>query len=187
MKLTRRVTIGGLLLASARPLAGLAQPAAALAPTPACGSFPTPPQESGPFHLEGAPQRRTLWPAGRAQPFRLSGRVLDQQCRPIPAARIEVWHADDEGRYDNRGYDGRGWQVTGETGEWQFDTIMTSHYSFRTAHYHFRIAAEGFAELTTQLYLPEHPRNGEDHLFDPALVLQMAGDRRSGVFDFVLS
>jgi len=124
------------LLASAS--AG-AQPAPApLTRTPSCdGLEPTPPVTEGPFYKPDAPQRRNFAddvPDGER--ITLAGFVLDEQCRPQAQALVELWHADDEGRYDNAGYRLRGHQFTDDNGRWWFTTIMPAVYTGRTRHYH---------------------------------------------------
>lgn len=160
-----------------------------LPPTPACesGSEPTPRQTEGPFFRPNSPQRSDLTAdAGSRQRFSLRGFVLDTRCRAIPEAMVEIWHADERGEYDNSGYRWRAHQFTDEAGRWGFDTILTQHYSFRTAHYHFRVQRPGGAVLTTQLYFPDHPRNSRDRLFDPGLAMALSDDRSTGRFDFIL-
>ncbi len=104
----------------------------------------------------------------------LLGFVLDRNCQPVPGAMVEIWHADNQGRYDNRGHRLWGHQFTDEAGRWRFETIVTQHYAFRTAHYHFRVRPEEGRLLTTQLYLPEHLRNQDDPYFDPRLLLTIS-------------
>ncbi|GEC37770.1 hypothetical protein EME01_18420 [Sinorhizobium meliloti] len=99
---------------------------------------------------------------------------------------VEIWHADERGEYDNDGYRWRAYQLTDDAGRWGFDTILTQHYSFRTAHYHIRVQPRGGEVLTTQLYFPDHPRNHGDRLFDPRLVMALDDDRSTGRFDFVV-
>jgi protocatechuate 3,4-dioxygenase beta subunit len=160
-----------------------------LAPTPACesGSEETPQQTAGPFYQPGSPRRSDLTAdAGSRQRLSLRGFVLDTRCRPIPDAMVEIWHADERGEYDNAGYRWRAHQFADAEGRWGFDTILTEHYSFRTAHYHFRVQRPGAHVLTTQLYFPDHPRNVSDRLFDPRLVMALSEDGSTGRFDFVL-
>jgi protocatechuate 3,4-dioxygenase beta subunit len=158
--------------------------------TPACesGSERTPQQTEGPFYRPHSPRRSDLTAdAGAQQRFSLRGFVLDTRCRAVPDAMVEIWHADERGEYDNGGYRWRAHQFTDDAGRWGFDTILTQHYSFRTAHYHFRVQRPGGDVLTTQLYFPDHPRNSRDRLFDPRLVMAIAEEGSSGRFDFVLS
>lgn len=157
--------------------------------TPACESEtqPTLQQTAGPFFRPNAPLRSDLTAdAGSQRRFSLHGFVLDTRCQPVPDAIVELWHADERGEYDNAGYRWRAYQLTDEAGRWGFDTILTQHYSFRTAHYHFRVQRKGGDVLTTQLYFPDHPRNAGDRLFDPRLVMALNYEHSTGRFDFVV-
>lgn len=87
----------------------------------------------------------------------LSGRVLNMDCTQfIPNTLIDIWHADDAGRYDNLGYNLRGKTLSNAQGFYFFETIMPGKYlnggKFRPAHIHFKITPPGFEELITQLY-----------------------------------
>lgn len=193
MRSTRRQLIAAL---AALPSAAMLRPAAAtqagLAPTPQCAEpgEATPAQIAGPYYRPDSPLRRDLRAsAGEGEPMDLAGHVLDTRCRPLSGAVVELWHADPDGRYDNRGFRLRGHQVTDAAGRWAFDTLLTREYPRRTAHYHFRLHYPGARVLVTQLYFPDHPRNARDRMFDPRLVMRMSGPaaHRSGQFDFVLA
>jgi len=195
MKPTRRSVLRSLLAAPpATVVAGSSTHVWAqvseLAPTPACESVaqPTIRQTEGPFFRPNSPRRSDLTgDGGPQQRFSLRGFVLDTRCRPVPGAMVEIWHADERGEYDNSGYRWRAHQFADEAGRWGFDTILTQHYSFRTAHYHFRVQRPGGEVLATQLYFPDHPRNSRDRLFDPRLVMSLSDDRSAGRFDFILA
>lgn len=193
MQKTRRTVLKA-LLAVPPSLAFLSDrmiaQAADLSLTPSCAGDEeeTLEQTQGPFYRPDAPLRSSLGPAAAGQSaFTLCGFVIDTRCNPVPGAIVEIWHADHEGNYDNHGLGWRGHQVTDAKGRWGFDTIMTHHYSFRTAHYHFRIKVPGRPLLTTQLYLPDHPRNENDHLFDPRLLMTLDRKNVVGRFDFVVA
>jgi protocatechuate 3,4-dioxygenase beta subunit len=135
-------------------------------------------QTAGPFYMPDAPLKRDLASdVEGGPPLTLAGFVLDPRCQPIPGAMVEIWHADENGEYDNDGFRLRGHQLTDAEGRWGFTTIVTQHYAFRTAHYHFNVRRPDGGLLTTQLYFPNHPRNTSDRLFDPRLVLHMSSDR----------
>jgi protocatechuate 3,4-dioxygenase beta subunit len=172
------------------PRALLAQ-APALEPTPACGDdTPTLSQTAGPYYKPASPQRRDLRSEfGRGKPIDLAGFVVDTHCRPLSDVLVEIWHADDSGTYDNAGFRLRGQQRTDAQGRWAFETIVTQHYSVRTAHYHFRVQRPGGRALITQLYFPDHPRNAGDGIFDSRLLMRMSQQvqRPHGRFDFVLA
>lgn len=193
MTTSRRRILGALLAAPPAlvwagrvPLARAGE--AGLAPTPHCPDDPeaTPRQTPGPFYTPEAPRRSDLTGDGAGRCFGLHGFVLDARCRPVADAVVELWHADDDGAYDNRGYRWRAHQISDGAGRWRFDTILPGRYGRRTPHYHFRILRPGGAALITQLYLPDHPHNQRDWLFDPRLVMDLSADEGSGRFDFVL-
>lgn len=182
---TRRALLGGAL-----GLAGLASlPAAARADGAACGA-PTPRQTEGPFFRPDSPLVRNLRAGGEpGRPLELACRLLDRDCRPLPGAIVELWHADDGGRYDNAGFRLRGHQVTDPDGRFGFETIVPGLYPGRTRHYHLILAPGGGRPLTTQLYFPDEPRNARDRIFDPALLLRLEtrGQGLLGRFDFVVA
>jgi protocatechuate 3,4-dioxygenase beta subunit len=162
----------GLVLAADE---GLAQ--AALAPTPAChdGDMPTQPQIEGPFFKPASPLRGDLREPGIVgRPVELAGFVLTRTCRPVAGALIELWHADDQGDYDNTGFRLRGHLFADPKGHYAFRTIVPGLYPGRTRHFHVKVqAAAESPVLTTQLYFPNEPRNREDDFFSPRLVMQM--------------
>lgn len=52
---------------------------------------------------------------------------------------------------------------------------MPGSYPERTPHLHVKVQRKGGQVLTTQLYLPNHPGNAQDFLFDPRLSLVSKG------------
>jgi protocatechuate 3,4-dioxygenase beta subunit len=161
-----------------------------LAPTPACGDDdPTPQLTAGPFYKPSSPRKRDLRSEfGRGNPIDLAGFVVDTRCRPLSDVLVEIWHADEAGNYDNRGFLLRGHQRTDAEGRWAFQTIFTKNYSNRTAHYHFRVQRQGGRALVTQLFFPGHSLNAADNLFNPRLLMRMSRQAGAelGRFDFVI-
>jgi protocatechuate 3,4-dioxygenase beta subunit len=164
-----------------------------LSPTPAChnGEMPTRPEIEGPFFKPASPLRGDLREPGMAgRPVELAGYVLTRSCRPVAGALIELWHADDQGEYDNKGFRLRGHQFADAKGYFAFRTIMPGLYPGRTRHFHVKVqAAAESPVLTTQLYFPDEPRNREDDFFHPELVMQVAAsdDALRARFDVVLA
>lgn len=163
-----------------------------LAPTPAChdGDEPTLRQSEGPFFKPSSPERSDLRERGTAgRGFELSGFVLTRHCRPLGAAIVDLWHADEKGEYDNSGFRYRGHIVTGPDGAFSFRTIVPAVYTGRTRHYHVKVQAPGSRLLTTQLYFPNEPANARDGLFSRDLLMRVADaqDGLTGRFDFVLN
>src|SRR5690606_31166659 len=103
-------------------------------------------------------------------------------------ARVESWHVDGAGSYDNRGFRLRGYQNTDEQGRYGFETIVPGLYPGRTRHFHVKVQRPGGSILTTQLYFPGEPGNERDFIFDPRLLMDVreAADGRVGRFDFIL-
>lgn len=158
--------------------------------TPACGDAPTPLQTSGPFYRLNSPERTSLLEPGLAgPPIRLTGQVLSMSCQPIVGARLEFWHTNAQGEYDNAGDTFRGQQFTDAAGRYQLETIAPGLYPGRTRHIHVRIKSSEHATLTTQLYFPDEPLNEGDFLYQPELLLsvQDGEDRPQAQFNFVLA
>lgn len=135
---------------------GSADAAAPAAAAPACPDRPTSADQEGPYYSTAAPERANLREPGMAgRPILLSGLLFDADCRPIAGARVDLWHADAEGEYDNEGYRLRGQVVTGADGSYQVETITPTAYTGRPPHIHLKVFdAAGTERLTTQLYFP---------------------------------
>jgi len=163
-----------------------------LAPTPECkdGDEPTIRQTEGPFFKPKSPERADLREGGLpGRPFELAGLVLTRKCQLVAGALVDLWHADDNGDYDNRGFRGRGHQFTDAQGRFKFLTIRPALYPGRTRHFHVKLQAAKKPILTTQLYFPgDATANARDSLFRRELLMRVAevGDGLTGRFDFVL-
>jgi len=161
------------------------------APTPECrdGDEPTVRQGDGPFFKPSSPERLDLVEANtKGRLVELSGLVLTRGCRPVTRALLDLWHADEFGEYDNKGFRYRGHLFTDAEGRYRFRTILPAVYTGRTRHYHMRVQAPGRPLLSTQLYFPNELGNARDFLFRRELVMRMAeaGDGLAARFDFVL-
>jgi protocatechuate 3,4-dioxygenase beta subunit len=173
----------------AMPEAAFAQ--GGLAATPAChdGDEPTVRQTDGPFFKPSSPPRADLLEPGLAgRPLEVSGFVVSRACKPVAGALIDVWQADDAGRYDNQGFRLRGHLFADAAGRYTLRTILPGAYEGRTRHIHVKVQAPGRPLLTTQLYFPDEPRNRRDGLYRRELTMRVAhaDDRMLGRFDFVL-
>jgi protocatechuate 3,4-dioxygenase beta subunit len=110
-------------------------------------------------------------------------------CRPIPGVLVDLWHADEKGDYDNKGFRLRGHVFTDAEGRFLFRTIMPGLYPGRTRHYHLKIQAPGQRSvLTTQFYFPGEKQNRSDGLFRRELVMHVAkaDDRLLARYDVIL-
>lgn len=105
----------------------------------------------------------------------VSGRVLDDNGRPVPNTLIETWQANAAGRYLHQkdqhpapldpNFSGAGRALTDEKGNYRFVTIKPgaypwlNHYNaWRPAHIHFSVFGTAFlSRLITQMYFPGDP------------------------------
>jgi protocatechuate 3,4-dioxygenase beta subunit len=163
-----------------------------LAPTPSChdGDEPTIPEIEGPFFKPRSPRRSDLREPGIAgRPVELSGLVLTRACRPVAGALVDLWQADANGEYDNRGFRLRGHVFTDAEGRYAFRTIMPGLYPGRTRHYHVKVQASNRPVLTTQFYFPDEKENLADEFFHSELVMQVAAadDALRAQFNVVLA
>lgn len=95
----------------------------------------------GPFHMTTSPTRRlgeNIDVVGSGMPCVVKGHVTDVSGNPIPGAKLDVWHANEEGFYDVEQPDkqpagnGRGIFTTDEDGSYWFRTVTPRHYPIPT-------------------------------------------------------
>lgn len=212
----RRFIQLGLCAASgcARQIAGGRRSAAARARCPE----PTPEDLAGPFlplsYHGDADLTRVDGRSDRAQGERIliRGRVLDERCRPLAAARLEVWQANTFGRYlDERDRSGRrvdpafqgsALVVADRGGAYSILTVKPGSYqtpggtTMRTPHVHFRVSAAGCHDDIVQMYFAGERLNAADENLallgeeERRRVIVSPGDRVGGAvmhrFDLVL-
>ena len=156
--------------------AAAALPVPGRAATPACGgdSKATPRQTEGPYYTPNSPRRQSLVEESIGGiRLILSGEVRALDCTLLPGTLLDVWQADADGVYDNRGFKLRGHQFTGVDGRYRLETIVPGLYPGRTRHIHVKVQAPNGPVLTTQLYFPDEPLNRSDRLFSPILVVSV--------------
>jgi len=115
----------------------------------------------GPFYRPGSPVRNNLLMKGAPGTImELTGTILHNDCiTPFKNAKIELWHCDNKGVYDNNSddYRYRGTSFSDNKGRYSFRTIIPVPYDtgqgmVRPAHFHLMITAEGYQPFVTQLY-----------------------------------
>lgn len=194
---SRRAIVKGVLAAGSVGVSGVAALAQEpeLPLTPQCGEEDavTIAQTEGPFFRAGSPGRADLVESGsKARQVELTGFVLTRGCHPVARAVVDLWHADERGAYDNKGFRYRGRTYTDEKGRYRFRTIVPALYPGRTRHYHVNVAAGGKLLLTTQLYFPNEPGNRRDGLYRKELLMNVASNggakdsTMAARFDFVI-
>ena len=195
MASTRRSVLAALIaspvLAMADSDLSAAAPTFGLDLTPDChdGDEHTVAQTEGPYFKPNAPLKRDLAvDAPSGERMTIGGLVLDTACRPVPKTLVQIWHADELGAYDTKGYKLRGYQYADDDGRWWFSTIVPAAYAGRTRHYHVKVQKPHGRILTTQLYFPGERLNNQDSLFDRRLVMRVSSsdEGRFGRFDFVV-
>lgn len=163
------------------------------APPPPRGCVVTADQIEGPFYRPDAPHRVAI--ATDREPGErlvISGSVRSTSCDPLRNAVLDVWHADTTGDYDNKGFHLRGVLATDDSGRFEMRTIVPGRYlngkRYRPSHIHVKLRADGFSELTTQLYFANDPYLDGDPFAVPSLVMPYTTTKtgRRAAFDFVL-
>jgi protocatechuate 3,4-dioxygenase, beta subunit len=114
----------------------------------------------------------------------VSGRVLDENSRPLANTLVEIWQANAAGRYlhgvDQHkapldpNFTGCGQAVTDAEGRYRFVTIRPGEYpwrnhynAWRPAHIHFSLFGPAFAtRLVTQMFFPGDPLIPFDPIFN---------------------
>jgi catechol 1,2-dioxygenase len=174
----------------------------------------------GPYYIPGSPEfsSEATLPMREGEagtPLLFQGTVTDLDGKPVEDARVELWHADNDGYYSQFApgipeWNLRGTIITGADGRFAFHTIKPAPYqiptdgscgaliaaagwhAWRPAHLHFKVTAAGKQPVTSQLYF-----EGGTHLEDdvaqavkPQLVLHptpaASGDGEEVTYDFPL-
>ena len=142
----------------------------------------TPPQSTGPFYK--VPYKifnNDMTNNGKAigKRIKVYGKVLNNKCKPISNAVLDIWQANSFGKYnhqadlsksrkDNEFY-GYMRLLSNERGEYSFNTILPGSYRvskdlIRTPHIHFKVT-NNKKQLTTQMYFKGNEMNNKDFLF----------------------
>jgi protocatechuate 3,4-dioxygenase alpha subunit len=112
----------------------------------------TPSQTVGPYFALGLLDRRAneLVPEG----IRITGRVLDGAGEPVPDAMVEIWQADDCGRYRHD----FGWGRAGcdAEGRFSFVTRKPGPVEGQAPHLSVLVFARGLLKAArTRMYFPD--------------------------------
>ena len=153
----------------------------------------TPSSVEGPFHAPAPPRSNGDWISGgpernRGEAMVVRGTVADVAGNPIAAATVDVWQADDAGRYDSQDPQQalgnlRGLFTTDGRGEFWFRSVLPSSYPvptdgpagellkalgrhpMRPGHIHLHVTAPGFRSVTTHAFVAGDPYLGSDAAF----------------------
>jgi catechol 1,2-dioxygenase len=174
----------------------------------------------GPYYIPGSPEFRSeatlpMRDDEQGTPFLFQGTVTDLDGNPVEDARVELWHADDDGFYsqfapDIPEWNLRGTVLTGPDGRFALHTIKPAPYqiptdgscgaliaaagwhAWRPAHLHLKVSAPGKQLVTTQLYFAggEHVQDDVAQAVKPELILRptpaASGTGEEVTYDFAL-
>lgn len=119
----------------------------------------------GPCYAETV-ERKDITEGEPGLPTRLVFLLVDESCKPIPGATLDIWHCGPDGLYSGsdasdfcttgdararaaRWY--RGVQTSDANGRVEFDTCFPGWYSSRTIHIHFTVRLNGNEYVTSQI------------------------------------
>jgi protocatechuate 3,4-dioxygenase, beta subunit len=130
----------------------------------------------------------------------VTGRVLDEDGRPVPNTLLEVWQANAAGRYVHvvdqhpapldPNFTGAGRTVTDADGRYTFITVKPGaypwrnhHNAWRPQHIHFSLFGSSFlSRIVTQMYFPGDPLFQYDPIFN-SVTDEKARNRMVARFD----
>ncbi|WP_151719806.1 catechol 1,2-dioxygenase [Gemmobacter serpentinus] len=156
---------------------------------------PTPRTIEGPLYVAGAPEstgfaRLDDGNDKNGHTLIMHGVVHDADGKPLPGAKVEVWHCDTRGFYSH--FDPTGQQApfnmrrtifADDQGRYKFQSILPSGYGVppgsptekllsalgrhgqRPAHIHFFVSADGHRKLTTQINIEGDPLINDDFAY----------------------
>ncbi|MDO1476738.1 MULTISPECIES: dioxygenase [Comamonas] len=153
----------------------------------------TPRAIEGPLYVPDAPLSRgevhlDEGSAPRGEAFVMEGRVVDVNGKPLPEAMVEVWHADENGRYSHFApglspFSLRRRILVDEQARYRFRSFLPPGYAIppasptselfealgrhgnRPAHIHFLVSSRGMRTLTTQVNIPGDTFIDDDFAF----------------------
>ena len=164
----------------------------------------------GTYYLPDAPLRAKLTlPHEPGTVLVIKGRVWGNDTRdPLPRAKLDVWHADATGHYDNENegqqsesqFLNRARVYTDQGGYYEFETIHPGPYErpasegiiWRAPHIHFRVRCPGYENLVTQIFFTGDSYHDVDPFLKASLVIKLETKQRNGkdyeegIFDIVM-
>ena len=174
----------------------------------------------GPYYIPEAPEQKSpakieMREDEKGTPLLFQGQVRSTDGTPLSNAKIELWHADEDGFYSQFAPNIPEWNLRGtfiadEEGNFHIDTMQPAPYqiptdgacgqliaaagwhAWRPAHLHLKVSAPGHELLTAQLYFPGDAHNDDDiaTAVKPELLLDIQpATEGAGVqttYDFVL-
>ncbi|MFL4480254.1 catechol 1,2-dioxygenase [Paeniglutamicibacter sp. ORCA_105] len=174
----------------------------------------------GPYYIPDSPEQKSpatieMREDEKGTHLLFQGQVRSTDGSALKNAKIELWHADEEGFYSQFAPNIPDWNLRGtfiadEEGNFQINTMQPAPYqiptdgacgqliaaagwhAWRPAHLHLKVSAPGHELLTAQLYFPGDAHNDDDiaTAVKPELLLDIQpateGEGVQTTYDFVL-
>ena len=168
----------------------------------------------GPFYLDDAPEKALgahLAPGREGVTVLVHGRVKDTLGKPLAHAIVDTWQADGSGTYpiQEEGqdkHDLRGKFTCDDQGRYFYTTVMPKPYtvpydgpvgdllragdrhSWRAAHLHYIVRAEGYRDITTEVFFEGTEYVENDAVFGvrKSLIAKVEPVKRSDPDDYDL-
>ncbi|GAA1890668.1 catechol 1,2-dioxygenase [Paeniglutamicibacter psychrophenolicus] len=174
----------------------------------------------GPYYVPEAPEQKSpatiqMRDDEKGTSLLFQGQVRSTDGSALSNAKIELWHADEEGFYSQFAPNIPQWNLRGTfiadaEGNFQINTMQPAPYqiptdgacgqliaaagwhAWRPAHLHLKVSAPGHELLTAQLYFPGDEHNDDDiaTAVKPELLLDIKpateGTGVQTTYDFVL-
>ncbi len=129
---------------------------------------PTASTTEGPYYFDPKLVRADITEGLAGVPLDILFTVRDLGGKPLPTARVDVWHCDAQGLYSGYAQQGddrslnmqgktflRGTLYTDDNGQVRFYSIYPGWYHGRTTHIHFKVITGERTNLTSQFFLPD--------------------------------
>jgi len=113
----------------------------------------------GPYYKPNTPFRKALsQQSAFGEKLIVEGRVLQNDCKtPLSNAVIDIWHSDENGKYQDDWY--RGKIRANKNGNYSFQTVIPKGYGegtgYRPPHIHFKIFVDDKEIITSQMFFPD--------------------------------
>jgi protocatechuate 3,4-dioxygenase beta subunit len=126
----------------------------------------TPEVTEGPYYFDPTLERADITEGRPGVATTVKLQIVDSACKPLPGARVDIWHCDAAGQYSGYPNQTGGVDTSGETfmrgtlfannhGVVEFSTVYPGWYAGRTTHIHFKVFLDETTILTGQIFFPD--------------------------------
>ncbi len=129
------------------------------------------------IHKTNNLRRKTGLPTvAKGKVIHVFGRVMDEDCKPVQWAAVEMWQPNTFGRYKgdtgsdrpvDKNFLGAGRVYTDNSGQFDFITIYPGAMDADSSSYlNFRIKHDDMGSTNTRMYMPDDMNSGDSDLAD---------------------